>query len=672
MPLCLKGGILMKIVAPITSENSHFAGINDMGQSHIEIHQGERVYMQPGEQPVIALDDNKLEDSTLELAYKSAIRQGVKSKDEFEKYNKKLRKDRRYNSYDDYILNLSKNYWGPLEAKLNKLNQSVVPISGTGKKIFSNKKKTISQNINVIKSTKVAIDSSLFYLSNEDIYRRILDNNGDLKKFREAEVEVLTSFLNSNIARYTMPGVFRKEIHLDEKGAIHAQVYSTYYRSKEVKRGQRSYFKTSWAKNRMVQEGLEKCYGNDLELQYFALKKAHEVANKEINEKRGGKRGGAKTVLVRFLEIYTHYNNNNLEFEKVSKADKANFCHDLARIHQRLSLDKLSREIFPKYGFEYSMAGFYTTAGIHKTAKEYEQTQAYKHQSIEIKNKLKQRRIELDSKRQQLVDKEQELNLKEQELEKNKRLFKQNFVELTQRVSNFLTRNKVNFEKKKVFSLKNLLSIFTKAVDFIEQKEQYFVQKNKELENRDSAVSEKESKFKMNVANVKHDSIHRSAAYEEEREFDFNIKGVTIDDDLFDKMKFSTPYRDVMAKIDDEDNDMNLSYHDIVNGEGYDRDNLDSLHEWQQTVNVLINKYPIDFWLQKEANYKRYKDERYEALAISSVRKFNRNYEDTKEYKQSIDEYESKLKVHNNIAELEKKQDEYVQNYDSYEDDFDL
>lgn len=381
----------MKIVAPITTKNSRFAGGADMGSSHIKIHGKEHTFLQPGEPPIELVIGEKFTDDVIDQAFKSAQKQGVRTPEEFTEYNQGLRKDRRYKTYGDYVLKLSKNSWGQHE---KELTSNAKNLTTGGRRMPAEKVRTLKQNVEVIKSTKVAIDSELLYLASADTYAEVLKVAGEegLKNFRLAERETYKNFLTSDTAKILFPGAFRGEVHLDEKGAMHAQIYSTFYSTKKVKRGKDVYPKTSWARRKIFQEALEtyaEKTGLDLNRAYAAWSLARAEVREEAKE-AGGKQG-LKSADARFREKYKSLKDEKL---RVSADDRKQSCEGLLWFFQRMELLKVAQPVFQKHGFDYQKFTRYATSGVEKSGKEYQRERESQLEGLRLRKGEDQLRAE--------------------------------------------------------------------------------------------------------------------------------------------------------------------------------------------------------------------------------------------------------------------------------------
>lgn len=512
-----------KFVSPITTKNSRFAGGADMGKSHVELHEKERKFWRESEPLIVVVDDKKIqpytqknlselpEESIVGLALDSAISQGVKSPKEFQEYNQKKRKSRR-KTYEDYVLSCSKNYWGSRERKLADTNTK----SLTGKKKLSpDKLRTEKQNLAVIKSTKVAIDSSLFYLSNAQTYEKVLAKGGEelLEKYREAERVALIKFLRSPEVNL-LPGAFRKEVHLDEAGAMHAQVYSTFYQKKHIKNGKTEFDQVQWAKSKVVQEALENFAeknGWNLNCAYRALIESRKEIDEEV-KKNGGDRKKLTAVDLRFWEKYHDLEKSGAKVPEPTDREKANFCHDLRRTLQRQVLRIIARQTFAEYDFDYWQNSLYVTDGRELSKREYQRkldrVKTLQHREAKIKERevehtakvtsLEKEKEEVKKRKEESRKHEEEVKKREEEVEKQKLQAeeqKQQQASLLQQAKGWFKERGFESEEEGL----GLVGFFKRAFSWVQAKvekvtkrEEEVAEREKEVDGREQRVAERE------------------------------------------------------------------------------------------------------------------------------------------------------------------------------------
>ncbi|MDY5629011.1 MAG: hypothetical protein SPF33_05310, partial [Limosilactobacillus coleohominis] len=168
-------------MASVTMENSYKSTAKDMGESHVAAHSKQKKYKQADEPDIETLTGNNVSDSFLDLARQMAQKQGVLNEEEWEKYNRHLRKDRRKDSYEEYLYTLSRNLVHGKERKRDS------------KKSTKAQREKISEELAAIdENGGIPIDGSLFYVSNTEKYDELKPD--ELKKYRQFERETLKRF----------------------------------------------------------------------------------------------------------------------------------------------------------------------------------------------------------------------------------------------------------------------------------------------------------------------------------------------------------------------------------------------------------------------------------------------------------------------------------------------
>ena len=238
-------------MASVTLENSYQSTNMDMGDSHEKAHGKQHKYLQKDEPLIETLTDNKSEDLSTDLAIKMAVEQGVKNEDDWEIYNSKLRKDRRKDSYQEYLETIAGNL---IKNKRRKLDDKKHPMS-------KQKREKIAQELaSIDRNGGIPIDGSLYYVSNTMKYDEM--KPAELKKYREFERATLTEFYNSKMFKELNPQNIRSEILFDENGAIHLQTQNVWFH--KDKRGRMTY-----AKRAEIKQILVKKYGSEQRLNNY-------------------------------------------------------------------------------------------------------------------------------------------------------------------------------------------------------------------------------------------------------------------------------------------------------------------------------------------------------------------------------------------------------------------
>ena len=372
-------------MASVTLENSYVSTNSDMGDSHENAHDKQHKYLQKDEPKILTLTDNKSSDLSTELAIKMAIKQGVKSEDDWEEYNNKLRKDRRKDSYEEYLATIAGNL---VKAKRRKLNDKkhLLP---------KQKREQIAQELaSIDRNGGIPIDGSLFYISNSMIYDHMKPE--ELKNFRQFEQATLTEFYNSKTFKELNPQNIRSELHFDENGSIHLQTQSVWYH--KDKRGRMTY-----AKRAEIKQILIKKYGSEQRLNNYldVLSYCHEVFDK----KKGSKdRIGSPTVASKFWHFRSKVGENMVVAKELkvddegneypfkhTKAERTTRLEELWRMEQQKALGEIATAKAKEMGVDWHLDTVYTTDGIHRTGANYvEHKQSLQTANAELNHKQKQ------------------------------------------------------------------------------------------------------------------------------------------------------------------------------------------------------------------------------------------------------------------------------------------
>lgn len=372
-------------MASVTLENSYQSTNMDMGDSHEKAHGKQHKYLQKDEPLIETLTDNKSEDLSTDLAIKMAVEQGVKNEDDWEIYNSKLRKDRRKDSYQEYLETIAGNL---IKNKRRKLDNKKHPLS-------KQKREKIAQELaSIDRNGGIPIDGSLYYISNTMKYDEM--KPAELKKYREFERATLTDFYNSKTFKELNPQNIRSEIHFDENGAIHLQTQNVWYH--KDKRGRMTY-----AKRAEIKKILTKKYGSEQRLNNYldVLSYCHE----KFDQPKGSKdRIGSPTVASKFwyalnkigegVEVAkeTKVDDEGNEYPfKYTQAERTTRIEELWRMEQQKALAEIAEQKAKEMGVNWKLDTVYTTDGIHRNGSNYmEHKKALTQASVELKNKQQQ------------------------------------------------------------------------------------------------------------------------------------------------------------------------------------------------------------------------------------------------------------------------------------------
>src|SRR5699024_8106913 len=348
-------------------ENSFISTGKDMGSNHVKAHQSQHQYLQEGEPLIETLTANSEKDKSIDLALQMAQNVGVRTPEEWIKYNSKLRKSRRKKSYVDYVLSSTANF---MKAKQRALDNSKNPKSTRTK---------IAQELHAtIENFGLPIDGSLYYISNVDEYEK--RNKQELQKYRKFEATTFRRFYNSPAFKSLSPQCFRAEIHYDENGALHLQTQNTWFH-------QDSRGRVSYAKRAIIKQILQKWYGGEEQLQN-RLDVLAEFDN-STEKKIGNKRADAK-----FYDYISKWPDGQVaDDEKGIKSDGSKYKYkhtkaerdtrlvELWRIELMHELGRIATQTAQEMGIAYQVSDKYETDGIHRTAVDYVKNRKDQHQN---------------------------------------------------------------------------------------------------------------------------------------------------------------------------------------------------------------------------------------------------------------------------------------------------
>lgn len=324
-----------------TIENSYHSTSEDMGESHVKIHENQHTRLIKNEPLIETLTSNDSSDSSFNLMKMMARQQGVMSEDEWQVHNAKIRPVRRKNSYDEYLASLCTKVVNGLEKRLEK---KTTPRS---------KRADYAQQLASIKKNKgVPIDGSLFYLSNYHDYE-VHAELGDYKKYRAFERATYKKFFNSDEFKLLNSGCFRAEIHFDELGTMHLQTQSVWF--KTDKRGRAQYSKRS-----VIKKALTEYYGSTTELNRRLNILSYIHGDPKLDRSIGSER-----IDSRYNRMVKNGIQND-KFDKISSRERNGRIEELWRIEQLNVLSSIGAEMAKQYGVDWKPATTYQTDGQHR------------------------------------------------------------------------------------------------------------------------------------------------------------------------------------------------------------------------------------------------------------------------------------------------------------------
>lgn len=330
-------------------EGSYQSSDKDMGKTHEDIHQHQRNYKRDFEPLVEELTDTSINDIGYNLALKKAHEVGVKSPEEWKEYNEGLRPSRRKDSYEEYLLGLSSNFIKGKERALDK------------KLLSSEKRRNIRTELTYIKQNhNLPVYGTLYYLGSVKDY----DNKtpAQIDAIRKAKAETLREFFKSPAFQELHPGLFRAELHFDERGDLHTQSQELFVNVD--KRGRVSFSQRAVLKKLLTARFGEKELNRRLDMLCYA----HRQVPKQGKAKKGTERADFK-----YLNMAINGADGGApdKLPNYSQAEKNTRLIELARIEDFYTLTATAERVFPKYGLHWTWYNAYATDGRHRTAPEY-------------------------------------------------------------------------------------------------------------------------------------------------------------------------------------------------------------------------------------------------------------------------------------------------------------
>lgn len=379
-------------MASITLENGFQSTAKDMGENHVAAHEKQHKYLQKNEPLIETLSNNKQEDNSVQLALKYAQEKaGLRTPEEWFKYNQTLRKSRRKGSYLEYVLAVSGTF---RTAKQRRLENPK-----TNKKTRERISREMSS---IIENSGVPIDGSLYYLSNTEIYDSLTQKQ--LKEYRKFEAETFRKFFNSVTFKTLNPQCIRAELHFDENGALHLQTQDVWFHKDKRNR-------LSYAKRAMIREILEKKYGGTEALQ----NRLDVLCYFDEQVKKEGRKIGSKRADTLYYDFMTKHPNGHMSNTSktnkdgskrkyhYSNAERTTRLIELWRIEQMHTLGQIAEATAKEMGINYHVDRTYTTDGVHldgaayiehkqshqKIAKQVQQAQTVNNVAKIVMNDLK-------------------------------------------------------------------------------------------------------------------------------------------------------------------------------------------------------------------------------------------------------------------------------------------
>lgn len=327
-------------MSSVTFENDFFGSLLDMAESHIDVHKNQHDRMQKGEEPVIELRGNSVSDDSWKLLINKAIEQGVRSPDDWKKFNATRAKERQKPDYETYLRDMCGKTVKALRRSRDKDGQT------------QQKRTQLSQQLAYFDRQNVLVDGSLWYIANTDDPR---PKGVSEKQWRAFEVEALKRFDNDPTYRTLNPGVFRSEIHLDEKGEVHKQDVAVWFHRDNQNRVQ-------YAKSKGIHDSLLKLYnGNEDELNR-RLDLLCDIS-RTVDKTPGKTR--SDVLLFRDIE------SGKQPTEHYTQRERDNREIVLWRFENIHALQQVALQVAKERNIDYQLSTVYETDGQHQNRTTY-------------------------------------------------------------------------------------------------------------------------------------------------------------------------------------------------------------------------------------------------------------------------------------------------------------
>lgn len=327
-------------MASTTFENAYFGSLLDMAESHLDVHKNQRDRMQDGEQPVVELRGNSIHDDSWQLLIDKAVEQGVVPPDKWPEYNKKLAKSRRKDSYEEYLRTLCSRVVKGLERERNKDKQT------------AQNRAQISQQLAYFDRQNVLIDGSLWYIANADDPR---PKGVSEKDWRQFEVETFKRFDADPTYNLLNPGIFRSEVHLDEKGEVHKQDVGVWFHKDGRGRVQ-------YAKSKGIHDVLLKLYHGDQDELNRRLDLLCDIT-RTVDKTPGKTR--ADVLLFKAIE------NGKQPTQQYSDRERTAREIVLWRFENLRALQRVALQVAKDRHIDYQLSTTYETDGQHQNRTAY-------------------------------------------------------------------------------------------------------------------------------------------------------------------------------------------------------------------------------------------------------------------------------------------------------------
>ena len=366
--------------AALTVETSFAAMGRDMGSSHIKAHANQHKYLAEGEEPVDYLLPNDETTSIVKQAIKVGVESGqLRSETEWKKYNKGLRKDRRLDSYQEYV---QKTYSTASQKVYRNLDKAL-----QDSKTPKAKKSLIATEYSSLASHEdLPIIGSLYYFGDVSEFEDA-KKDGYFDQLKRADKMAGDLFFKSKEFKCLHPQVFKLERHQDEAGRPHLQsmeaCFITYYRDYKTKSGTVRRRIDGYGKTQYQMNGLVKYFGSKsaVEQQLDRLIELQQQSQNQIKKNNGQRIGLERPEASMLMDNFDQQEAKRLSTKiqqdvkpKSLERLRRQTIAQLFRVVDFSAMSKAKKEAYEKCNLpaKYSKTTItYTTDGKHLTAHQY-------------------------------------------------------------------------------------------------------------------------------------------------------------------------------------------------------------------------------------------------------------------------------------------------------------
>lgn len=457
----------------ITNSTGYYVTGNDDGEKHEKRHGYEdekeqlwKSYDDENVENVIEVSATQKSDDTKKLAFEKAYEQGMKTEEEWAEANRKRSKKRQDSDYSEYVTKTADG----VQRGLTKLTKSK---DARKRQLGHMQKAAIEYN------GGLAINGTLYYLSNVSDYEKVLADKGEdgLKQYREFERDTLKTFHDSDLYKmFHGETEVRAEIHTGENGAQHLQTSEVLgetngrgaYRMSPVSIREKALLNYYEQREGSAEAG-RMAYERDIALEVFSAKqveKSREKSGRFLVAPDSVK----ETILNQYGEAVEAQRKNLFEAKNFDKnPQKGDYVRRLFRRVENSELERIALEKAKEHDVSWKRE-WGVSDGVNRTKEQYinDMKLSEKESDVQKRNDF------LDVRERNVIEREQALNQRE------KNILDKEFS---------VADREQNVEKKEESLKSREVKIVSDEDDLFKKR----IRVNNELDKRESDVDDRES-----------------------------------------------------------------------------------------------------------------------------------------------------------------------------------